>query len=112
MRTLLFISLCLCCMAICFGQDKTRASLRLKKAEALFKAALIQHFIHPNQLEAKQWSQTQRSIENLIETFDEDFIAIRIEKAFKSSEANNYFSPIFVYADGREFRLAAFKILQ
>lgn len=112
MRPLLLTSLCLCCMAIGFGQDKTKTSLRLEKAEALFNAALIQHFIHPNQLDTKNWAQCQDSMENLIGKFEEDFIAIRFEKAFRSAEVTNYFTPVFIYADGREFSFPAFNILQ
>ena len=77
-----------------------------------FKSALIQHFIHPNQLEKESWLECQASIENLVNKFEEDFVEIRIEKAFKSSDVTNYFRPIVVFEDGREFFLPAFKIMQ
>ena len=96
----------------CFAQQAEEDSLRLQRAEELFKSALIQHFIHPNQLEKESWLECQASIENLVNKFEEDFVEIRIEKAFNNADVTNYFRPIFIYEDGREFFLPAFKIMQ
>lgn len=96
----------------CFAQQAEEDSLRLQQAEEFFKSALIKHFIHPNQLEKESWLECQASIENLVNKFEEDFVEIRIEKAFKSSDVTNYFRPIVVFEDGREFFLPAFKIMQ
>lgn len=102
----------LCLTGFCFAQQPAEESLRLKQAEAFFKSALIKHFIHPNQLEQKSWRECQSSIKNLVEKFEDDFIEIRIEKAFNNADVTNYFSAIFIYEDGREFVLSAFKIMQ
>lgn len=102
----------LCLTGFCFAQQPAEESLRLKQAEAFFKSALIKHFIHPKQLEKKSWIECQSSIKNLVEKFEENFVEIRIEKAFKSADVTNYFNPVFVYEDGREFVLPAFKIMQ
>ena len=96
----------------CFSQSAVKEDIRMQQAEKMFKNALVKHFIHPNQLEEESWAEYQLYIKNLLEKFEEDFVEIRLEKAFKSSDATNYFSPIFVYADGREFNLPAFKIMQ
>lgn len=96
----------------CFAQQPEEDSLRLQRAEEFFKSALIKHFIHPNQLEQKSWRECQSSIKNLVEKFDDDFIEIRIEKAFNSADVTNYFSAILIYEGGREFILPAFKIMQ
>lgn len=104
--TLLFIT------GFCFAQQPEEDSLRLQRAEEFFKSALIKHFIHPNQLEQKSWRECQSSIKNLVEKFEDNFIEIRIEKAFNNADVTNYFSAIFIYEDGREFILPAFKIMQ
>ena len=104
--TFLFIT------GFCFAQQPEEDSLRLQQAEEMFKNALIKHFIHPNQLEEKSWKECQSSIKNLVGKFKENFVEIKIEKAFKSAEVTNYFSAIFIYQDGREFVLPAFKIMQ
>lgn len=101
-----------CLTGFCFAQHPVNDNLRIQQAEEFFKSALIKHFIHPKQLEEKSWIECQSSIKNLIEKFEEDFVEIRIEKAFKSADVTNYFSPIFIYEDGREFVLPAFKIMQ
>ena len=68
---------------------------RAQQAEELFKSALIKNFIHPDQLDEESWTQCRSSINGLLEKFEEDFVAIRLEKAFKSSEATNLFYPHF-----------------
>ena len=109
----IFSTLVLFCLTgFCFAQQPVKENLRLKKAEEFFKTALIQYFIHPKQLEKESWIECQDYIENLVNKFEGDFVEIRIEKAFKSSDVTNYFSPIFVYEDGREFFLPPFKIMQ
>ena len=42
---------------------------------------------------------------------EEDFVEVRFDRAFKNADAPNYFSPIFVYADGRAYTLPI-KIMQ
>ena len=101
-----------CLSGFCLAQQPEKENLRLQQAEEFFKSALIQHFIHPKQLEKESWLECQASIENLVNKFEEDFVEIRIEKAFKSSDVTNYFRPIVVFEDGREFFLPAFKIMQ
>lgn len=102
----------LCLTGFCFGQQPIKEDIRLQRAEEFFKSALIKHFIHPKQLDKESWVECQSSIKNLVEKFEEDFVEIRIEKAFKSADVTNYFSAIFIYKDGREFVLPAFKIMQ
>ncbi len=109
----LFSFLCLMCFVVnSFAQNPVIHDSRIQQAEEIFKSALIKNFIHPDQLDEESWTQCRTSINGLLEKFEEDFVAIRLEKAFKSSEATNYFTPIFIYADGREFNLPAFKIMQ
>ncbi len=117
-RKLHFMVLRICCLFLVLssfwvsGQSKSAPLDRLEKNTSLFKQSLIRHFIHPEQLDAQNWAQCQASIQHLVQKFEEDFIAVRLEKAFKRSEVTNYFSPVFIYADGREFRLTAFRIMQ
>lgn len=106
--TLVLLSLC----EFCFSQSAVKKDIRMQQAEKMFKNALIKHFIHPNQLEEESWAECQVSIQSLVEKFEEDFLEIKIEKAFKNADVTNYFRPIFIYADGREFSFSAFKIMQ
>ena len=101
-----------CLSGFCYAQQAEKENLRIQLAEEFFKTALIQYFIHPKQLEKESWIECQASIENLVNKLEREFVEIRIEKAFKSSDVINYFSPIFVYEDGREFFLPPFKIMQ
>ncbi len=112
MKNLLsFLSL-MCFVVNSFAQKPVIQYSRTQQAEELFKSALIKNFIHPDQLDEESWTQCRLSINGLLEKFEEDFVAIRLEKAFKNADATNYFTPIFIYADGREFNLPAFKIMQ
>ena len=109
----IFAALILFCLSgFCRAQQPEKENLRQQQAEELFKTALIQYFIHPKQLENESWIECRASIESLVNKFEEDFVEIRIEKAFKSSKVTNYFSPIFVYEDGRGVILPPFKIMQ
>ena len=51
-------------------------------------------------------------IRHLVEKKEEDFVEIRIERAFKRSSETNLFRPVFVYADGQVYPMPAFKIMQ
>ena len=112
MKKIISAFILFCLSGFCFAQQPVKENLRLQQVEEFFKTALIQYFIHPKQLEKESWIECQASIENLVNKFEGDFVEIRIEKAFKSSDVTNYFSPIFVYEDGREFFLPPFKIMQ
>lgn len=96
----------------CFAQSPVKEELRMQQAEKMFKNTLIQYFIHPDQIEKESWVECRLFIKNLLEKYPEDFIAIKIEQAYKSADVTNYFSPIFIYADGKKFRLPAFKTMQ
>ena len=112
MKKKLFFFTVLGFMALCTAQKSKVSPIRMQKAEMLFRETLIKYFIHPEQLDAQNWVNCQGSIKNLLDKFEEDFVDIRLEKAFKSSPVTYYFTPIFIYADGREFTLPAFKIMQ
>jgi len=102
----------MCFVVNSFAQNPVIQDSRAQQAEELFKSVLIKNFIHPDQLDEESWTQCRSSINGLLEKFEEDFVAIRLEKAFKNADVTNYFTPIFIYADGREFNLTAFKIMQ
>ena len=101
------------CCSFGWGQHKeNELSLRMEKGTDLFRAALIKHFIHPTQLDQQNWQHCLSSIRLLLEKEEEDFVEVRFDQAFKNADAPNYFSPIFVYADGRAYTLPTFKIMQ
>lgn len=85
---------------------------RVQKGTQLFRSALIEHFIHPRQLDRQNWRYCEKMIRYLVEKKEEDFIEIRIERAFQRSEDTHVFRPIFIYANGEKYPMPAFRIMQ
>lgn len=104
------------CFFLCFSllafNQIDEDEKRVEKGTQLFRAALIEHFIHPKQLDKHNWKYCVEMIRNLVEKKEEDFVEIRIERAFKRSHETNLFRPVFVYADGQVYPMPAFKIIQ
>lgn len=94
-----------------FGQP-TDIEERVERGTELFRSTLIEHFIHPDQLDQRNWKLCEQLIRHLVEKREDDFIAIRIEEAFLRSEDTNIFRPTFIYADGERYPMTAFKIMQ
>ena len=85
---------------------------RVKRGTELLRLTLIEHFIHPNQLDLQNWSLCEETIRYLVDQREDDFIEIYIERAFLRSENTNIFRPIFIYADGKRYPMSPFKIMQ
>ena len=85
---------------------------RVERGTELFRSTLIEHFIHPDQLDKQNWNLCKDMIRNLVEKREDEFIDIRIERAFLLSENTDVFRPIFIYADGQRYPMPAFKIMQ
>ena len=94
-----------------FGQP-TDIEKRVEHSTKLFRSTLIEHFIHPDQLDKRNWKFCEQLIRHLVEKREDDFIDIRIERAFLLSENTDVFRPIFIYADGQRYPMPAFKIMQ
>ena len=85
---------------------------RVERGTELFRSTLIEYFIHPDQLDKRNWKFCEQLIRHLVEKREDDFIDIRIERAFLRSEDTHIFRPIFIYADGQRYPMPAFKIMQ
>lgn len=104
------------CFFLCFSllafNQIDEDEKRVEKGTQLFRAVLIEHFIHPRQLDKHNWKHCVEMIRNLVEKKEEDFVEIRIERAFKRSSETNLFRPVFIYADRQVYPMPAFKIMQ
>ena len=109
MRPIVYLFLCYTLLSFSL---QTNNETRFERGKALFRSALIEHFIHPAQLDQQNWRLCEKMIRHLIEKRDDDFVHVNIERAFKSSEDTHIFRPVFVYADGQKYHMAAFRIMQ
>lgn len=105
-----YFFICLLCLSTLLHAQTT--SKRFQKAEERFDNALLEVFIHPEQLTAKGQENKHQMIEFILARFEEDFVDLRIEKAFKNSPETNFFRPVFIFDDGKRVPLWAFEIMR
>ena len=94
----------------CIGMGQTPQDRRFLEAEKIFDQALVYAFIHPQQLSPEGEKEKKRILKFVLERFEEDVVAVRIEKAFQKSPSTNIFRPVFIFADRKEVPLWAFTI--
>ena len=92
------------------GVGQTPQDRRYLNAEKKFDQALVYAFIHPQQLSPEGEKEKKRILKFVLERFEEDIVAVRIEKAFQKSPSTNIFRPVFIFADGKEISLWGFTI--
>ena len=92
------------------GVGQTPQDRRYLNAEKKFDQALVYAFIHPQQLSPEGEKEKKRILKFVLERFEEDVVAVRIEKAFQKSPSTNIFRPVFIFADRKEVSLWAFTI--
>ena len=92
------------------GVGQTPQDRRYLNAEKKFDQALVYAFIHPQQLSPAGEKEKKRILKFVLERFEEDVVAVRIEKAFQKSPSTNIFRPVFIFADRKEVPLWAFTI--
>jgi len=92
------------------GVEQTPQDRRYLNAEKKFDQALVYAFIHPQQLSPEGEKEKKRILKFVLERFEEDVVAVRIEKAFQKSPSTNIFRPVFIFADRKEVPLWAFTI--
>ena len=92
------------------GVGQTPQDRRYLNAEKKFDQALVYAFIHPQQLSPEGEKEKKRILKFVLERFEEDVVAVRIEKAFQKSPSTNIFRPVFIFADRKEVPLWAFAI--
>ncbi len=92
------------------GVGQTPQDRRYLNAEKKFDQALVYAFIHPQQLSPEGEKEKKRILKFVLERFEEDVVAVRIEKAFQKSPSTNIFRPVFIFADRKEVPLWAFTI--
>ena len=92
------------------GVGQTPQDRRYLNAEKKFDQALVYAFIHPQQLSPEGEKEKKRILKFVLERFEEDVVAVRIEKAFQKSPSTNIFRPVFIFADRKEVPLWAFMI--
>ena len=92
------------------GVGQTPQDRRYLNAEKKFDQALVYAFIHPQQLSPEGEKEKKRILKFVLERFEEDIVAVRIEKAFQKSPSTNICRPVFIFADGKEVPLWAFTI--
>lgn len=92
------------------GVGQTPQDRRYLNAEKKFDQALVYAFIHPQQLSPEGEKEKKRILKFVLERFEEDVVAVRIEKAFQKSPSTNIFRPVFIFTNGKEVPLWAFTI--
>ena len=92
------------------GVGQTPQDCRYLNAEKKFDQALVYAFIHPQQLSPEGEKEKKRILKFVLERFEEDVVAVRIEKAFQKSPSTNIFRPVFIFADRKEISLWGFTI--
>ena len=92
------------------GVGQTPQDRRYLNAEKKFDQALVYAFIHPQQLSPEGEKEKKRILKFVLERFEEDVVAVRIEKAFQKSPSTNIFRPVFIFANGKEVPLWEFTI--
>lgn len=106
----------ICCLFLfslaSFGQTEYDKNIRLEKGITLFNMSLQKVFIHPDQLNDQNKKLCREYIQSLQEKFEEDFIEVQFEQAFRSSPVTHFFRPIFIYPNGQKYTLPGFQIMQ